>query len=242
MPEIAETVSGQRYIFGKNPLDMQELTLTFAPDSDQAVMKQMFQGRERTFAVGLDNVPRITEVNGRLYAYHGAWKDNNVFAYTYRYIGDTRFGEVRLEFKDKELKYAVIDMGSTTYNANGRRYETNPVKRWWARLTTYVGGLGAEPDPDPITRKDILGTWRGTDSLNGTLSFTFLEDDTYISERKPSARKGPSTGTYKIEGTMLTGVSSDSKGTFSARRFGPKIRGEWELFGYRADFTLKKEN
>lgn len=250
MPEISETVSGQRYIFEKNPLDMEELTLTFSPNSDQAIMKQLFQGQERTFAVGLDNIPRITELNGRLYAYHGAWKENNVFVYTYRYIGDARFGEVNLEFKDKELKYTVLDRGNTTYYANGKLYETNPVKRWWAEkkpilwawLTKYVGGLEDEPDPDPITKKDILGTWKGTDSLNGTLTFTFLEDDNYISERKPSARKGPSTGNYTISGTTLSGVSSDSKGTFSAKRFGQEISGEWELFGYRAGFTLKKEN
>ena len=250
MPETAGTVSGQRYVFEKNPLNMQELTLTFTPGSDQAIMKQMFRGRERTFAVGLDNVPRITEANGRLYAYHGGWKENNVFAYTYRYIGDARFGEVQLEFKDNEVKYTVLDRGSTTYYANGRLYETNPLKRWWAEkkpilwawLTKYVGGLEDGPDPDPITKKDILGTWKGTDSLKGTLSITFLEDDTYISERKPSARKGPSTGSYKIEGTTLSGVSSDSRGTFSARRFGQEISGEWKLFGYRADFTLKKEN
>lgn len=73
----------------------------------------------------------------------------------------------------------------------------------------------------------ILGTWKGTDSLNGTLSFTFLEDDTYVSEREPSALKGPSTGNYKIEGTTLSGVSSDSKGTFSATRFGQEMSGEW---------------
>ena len=250
MPETAESVSGQRYIFEKNPLNMQELTLTFSPNSDQAIMKQMFQGRERTFAVGLDNVPRITEVSGRLYAYHGAWKENKVFAYAYRYIGDARFGQVQLEFKDKELKYTVLDMGNTTYYANGRPYETNPVKRWWAQkkpilwawLTKYVGGLEDEPDPDPIIKKDILGTWKGTDSLNGTLSFTFLVDNTYISERKPSARKGPSTGNYTIDGTTLSGLSSDTKGKWSVQRFGQELSGEWKLFGYRADFTLKKEN
>ncbi len=250
MPEISAAVSGQRYLFDKNPLNMQELTLTFTPNSDHATMKQMFQGQERIFAVGLDNVPRITEVNGRLYAYRGTWKENNVFAYTYRYIGDARFGEVQLEFKDKELKYTVLDRGSTTYYANGRLYETNPVKRWWAEnkpilwawLTKYVGGLEDEPDPDPITKKDILGTWKGTDSLNGALSLTFLEDDTYVAERKPSARKGPSTGIYTIEGTTLSGVSSDAKGKISAKRFGQELSGEWELFGYRATYTLKKVN
>ena len=141
-------------------------------------------------------------------------------------------------------------MGSTTYYANGSLYETNPVKRWWAEkkpilwawLTKYIGGLEDKPDPDPITKKDILGTWKGMDSLNGNLSFTFFEDNTYISERKPSARKGPSAGNYKIEGTTLSGVSSDAKGTFSAKRFGQEMSGEWELFGYRADFTLNKEN
>lgn len=249
MPKTADIISGQRFVFEKNRLDMQELTLTFSPNSDQAEMKQRFQGQERTFAVGLDNIPRISEVKGRLYAYDGAWKDSNVFVYTYRYIGDTRFGEVHLEFEDEELKYTVHDSNRTTYHANGRLYETNPVKRWWAEkkpilwawLTKYVGGLEDGPVPDPIGKKDILGTWKGTDSLGGTLSFTFLEDDTYISERKPSARKGPSTGSYKIEGKTLSGESSDSKGRFSANRFGNEIGGEWEAFGYTASFTLERE-
>ncbi len=250
MPKIAETVSGQRYIFEENPLGMQALTLTFAPNSDQAEMKQMFQGQARTFAVGLDNVPRITEANGRLFAYQGTWKESNIFVYTYRYIGDARFGEVQLEFKGKELKYTVLDRGRTTYHANGRLYETNPVKRWWAEkkpilwawLTKYVGGLEDDRTPDPITKNDILGTWQGTDSLNGRLSFTFKTDDTYVVDRKPSARGRPSTGSYTISGTTLSGVSADAKGKFSASRFGQEIWGEWEMAGYRADFTLKKEN
>ena len=245
LPKIAESVSGQRYIFEKNSLNIQELTLTFSPNSDQAIMKQMFQGQKRTFAVGLDNVPRITELNGRLFAYRGSWTESNVFVYSYRYVGDQRFGEVQLEFKDKELKYTVLDRGSTTYHANGRLYETNPVKRWWAEfwvwLKNNVGGLEDERTPDPITKKDILGTWKGTDSLNGSLSFTFREDDVYVVDRKPSARGRPSTGSYTISGTTLAGVSADSNGKFSANRFGQEISGSWEMGGYRADFTLKKE-
>jgi len=249
MPKIAETLSGQRYIFEKNRLGMKELTLTFSPNSDQAVMKQFFQGQERIFAVGLDNIPRITEVDGRLYAYHGSWKEKNLFVYSYRYIGDQRFGEVRLEFKDNELKYTVLDRGGTSYHANARLYETNPVKRWWAEkkailwawLAKYFGEPEDDRTPDPIAKNDILGTWKGTDSLNGSLSFTFRVDDTYVVDRKPSARGRPSTGSYTISGTTLSGVSADSKGKFSASRFGQEISGSWEMAGYRADFTLKKE-
>ena len=152
MPQIAEAISGQRYIFENNRLGMQALTITFSPNSDQAEMKQVFQGQERTFAVGLDNIPRISEVKGRLYAYDGAWKENNVFVYSYRYIGETRFGEVRLEFKDDELKYKALDNGNMTYTANGKRYETNPVKRWWARIKKLLADRKMTQFPTRLPR------------------------------------------------------------------------------------------
>ena len=52
----------------------------------------------------------------------------------------------------------------------------------------------------------------------------------------------PITGNYTIDGTTLSGLSSDTKGKWSVQRFGQELSGEWKLFGYRADFTLKKEN
>ena len=84
MPKMSETVSGRTYVFASNQLGLLSLTLTFPPNSNEALMKQVFGDQARQLSVGLDNVFRITEANERLFAYKGAWEDDNVFTYSYQ--------------------------------------------------------------------------------------------------------------------------------------------------------------
>ena len=84
MPKMSETVSGRTYVFASNQLGLLSLTLTFPPNSNEALMKQVFRGQARQLSVGLDNVFRITKANERLFAYKGAWEDDNVFTYSYQ--------------------------------------------------------------------------------------------------------------------------------------------------------------
>ncbi len=250
LPKISETVSGRKYVFGSNLLGLQSLTLTFQPNSDEASMSLVIMGKERELSVGLDNIPRITKIRGRLFAYKGAWEDDNLFIYHYRYVDDSNFGVARLEFKGEELIFAAHHKTNDfTYRATGRPYETNPVIRWWAEkkpivmkwLKKYVGGL-EDRTPEIIDKDDILGAWKGTDSYSAMMTFTFKEDGSFSVIRIPTVLGNPSIGKYTISAKELSG-ETDDKVTFTANKFGNEISGRWvyKVNGATASFLLKRE-
>ncbi len=250
LPEMGEFVSGRKYVFDANLLGLQSLTLTFRPNSDEASMNLVIRGKERELAVGLDNIPRITNVKGRLFAYKGYWENDNLFIYHYRYVDDSNFGVTRLEFNDEDLIFAAHHKTNNfTYRATGRLYETNPVKRWWAEkkpivmkwLKKYVGGL-EDRVPDIIDKDDILGSWKGTDSYSATMTFTFEEDDSFSVIRIPTVLGNPSIGKYTISAKELAG-ETDDKVTFTANKFGNEMIGRWvyKVNGATASFLLKRE-
>jgi len=249
MPKISKTVSGRTYVFGTNQLGLESLTLTFPPNSDVALMKQVFWGKARKLSVGLDNVFRITKANGRIYAYKGTWQDDNVFIYTFRYIDDANFGDVRLEFKDDELIYdAHSKTNKLSYHADGKLSEDS--KAGWlagkmAAAKNWVKKLVAgkpERSPDVINKSDILGSWKGMDTFRADLTFNFKEDDSFIVIRNPSSLGRPSTGKYTISGTKISG-EADTNVAFTVEKFGDEISGKWvyNVNGVSATFTLKKQ-
>jgi hypothetical protein len=187
MPKMSETVSGKRYVFDANLLGLQSLTLTFPPDSDEALMELVMEGEALSYA-----------------AYH---KTNG---FTYRAIG-------RLSEEDKGWLTAALDR----------------VKAWFS-------GKPERP-PDTIRKSDILGIWKGTDSLGSELTFSFDEDDSFTVIRNPSSLGRPSIGKYTISATTVSGVA-DTKVNFAVQKFGDEISGKWtyKVNGVSGKFTLKK--
>ncbi|MCP4692831.1 MAG: serine hydrolase, partial [Desulfobacterales bacterium] len=175
LPKMSETVSGRVYTFDPNTLGLNSLVLTFTPSADEAEMKLEMRGRTRRLAVGLDDVPRITEVGGKLYAYKGAWESDNVFTYTFDYVDDATWGNARLEFKGGELSFQVHDRTSgRSYDALGRFSEEKPddgkqtdrKSKLTAALEGKKGLSGEKPGqpertPDEIEKADIVYTWKG---------------------------------------------------------------------------------
>ena len=85
----------------------------------------VYRGRTYPIAIGLDNRFRITDVDGRLYAYKGTWVEDNIFTWDHKYVGDVYWGDCRLEFKNKDLKFYGFDRSSNiTYEAMGKQSET----------------------------------------------------------------------------------------------------------------------
>jgi len=247
MPKMGETVSGRTYVFDSNMLGLQSLTLTFPPNNDEALMELVFRGKARPLSVGLDNIPRITKVNERLFAYKGAWKNDNVFVYSYRYVDDNNLGDAHLEFKGEELQFtAYHKTNNFTYRAHGRLADNVSKKGWTAGKTAIVLNLvnrvAPAQQPDKIIKSDILGLWTGTDTFGAKLTFSFKEDESFKVVRQPSSLGRPSVGKYKISGTKITG-GADTEVTFTVRKFGDEIKGKWTYkhSGASAKFTLKKE-
>ena len=247
MPKMSETVSGRTYVFDSNMLGLQSLTLTFPPNSEEALMELVFWGKARPLTVGLDNVPRITKVDERLYAYKGAWKNDNVFVYSYRYIDDNNFGDAHLEFKGEELVFtAYHKTNNFTYRANGRLSGNVSKNGWWAGKTAIVLNIVNKvvpaKQPDKVNKSDILGFWTGTDTYGAQLIISFKEDDSFKVVREPSSLGRPSIGKYVISDTKITG-EADTKVSFTVKKFGDEIKGKWTYKpnGAGARFTLKKE-
>jgi len=61
----------------------------------ETLMKLVIMGKEHKLSVGLDNVPRITKIKERSFAYKDAWEDDKVFIYSCRYVDDSNFGDPR---------------------------------------------------------------------------------------------------------------------------------------------------
>jgi len=63
-----------------------------------------------------------------------------------------------------------------------------------------------------------------------------------IVNRKPSSLGRLSIGTYKVEGTKISG-KADTKVNFKAKKLSDEIIGKWTYFvtGANAKFTLKKQ-
>lgn len=244
---MSKTVSGRTYVFAANQLGLQSLTLTFPANSDEALLKQVFRGQARQLSVGLDNVFRITKANERLFAYKGAWEDANVFTYSYRYIDDSSFGDVHLEFKGEELIYTALNKtNNASYRATGKLSENTWKKRWRAGKTAIVLNLMNKlipaEQPDKIKKGDILGSWTGSDTYGAEITFTFNQDDSFKVVREPSSLGRPSIGNYKISDTKITG-EADTQVKFKIQKFGDGLKGKWiyQVNGVSGKFTLKKK-
>lgn len=255
LPKMAEIVSGHTYEFGANALGLESLSLTFPDSGDEALLSQKIGGKTRQLSVGLDNVYRITKANGRLYAYKGVWEGENIFTYSFKYVGGVDLGDTRLEFKGKELIYNAINRSfGRSFDAFGKLSEAGLINEkkpegWTDKVAAAIQWMkeliAGKPDriPDLISNTDILGAWTGSDNLGAKLTFNFKENSSFDVDRKPSQLGRPSTGKYIISGKKISGDMEEYNVTFTAKKFGNEISGEW-VYKKGVDsgeFTIKKQ-
>lgn len=103
LPPKAGEIAGKVWEMAKNSLGWQSLSLAF--EDSQAVLDLGIETGDLKLPVGLDNVFRITEVEGvGSLAERGAWLDGHTFRYEERFVGQSARGEVRLVFRGDEVE------------------------------------------------------------------------------------------------------------------------------------------
>ena len=111
-PPTAQRIAGATYALDPNPWHVNDMQLVFTPNGDAATLSYIkVQNEVVRFAVGLDNVHRVTTVNGDTYAAVGAWIDQNTFRVDYEIIGYSTRGKWTLTFSEDEI--SVDEVGPT---------------------------------------------------------------------------------------------------------------------------------
>jgi CubicO group peptidase (beta-lactamase class C family) len=107
LPELAQKISGKKYILQQNDLDFLDFTLCF---NDSNFCQLLIKYGEATLdlAVGLDNVYRVTEKvqwgiksDNNTLALRGNWVNEKMFFIDFQEVGEPFYFDVELEF-DKE--------------------------------------------------------------------------------------------------------------------------------------------
>ena len=110
LPEIAQIISGRKYILQKNDLEFSEITLRF--DETNVCNLLIKYGEARlNLKIGLDNVYRVTEKvkwgmkpNNNILALKGSWVDEKKFTIDFQEVGEPFYFDVVLEFDKENLK------------------------------------------------------------------------------------------------------------------------------------------
>jgi hypothetical protein len=121
LPEIAQIVSGQTYIFDPNPLAIQSVTLIFSDETEalldltinleeayayQKSPHDMWSNMERQ--VGLDNTYRFSPGEyGIPMGMRGLWASDESFIISVDKIGNTGRERIRLRFIDEKVIFDI---------------------------------------------------------------------------------------------------------------------------------------
>ena len=120
LPEIAVEISGETYQLETNPWKYNDFQLVFDPAWDYAEFNYSAkQGEVINMHVGLDNVYRMAESNGKTYAAVGYWSTPDTFTLDYELVGYSTQDKWILTFHDDEI--AVQEIGVTgAYTYKGK--------------------------------------------------------------------------------------------------------------------------
>jgi CubicO group peptidase (beta-lactamase class C family) len=103
LPPKAGEVAGKVWEMEENSLGWRSLSLHF--ETSDAVLDLGLERGDLKLPIGLDNVFRITEVDGiGSLAERGAWLDDRTFRYEERFVGQSTRGEIRLVFEGDEVE------------------------------------------------------------------------------------------------------------------------------------------
>jgi len=113
LPEIAQGISGKRYVLDANPFGLASLSLTFEEEEDEALLGIAFMdGSQVEWPVGLDNIFRMSPGrHGLPSAMKGSWESENTFLIYLDEIGNINQFRIKSTFEDDGV---IIDMQEMT--------------------------------------------------------------------------------------------------------------------------------
>jgi hypothetical protein len=111
LPPLADTVSGESYSLGGNPLGLKALSVSFDSAREATVRIEFGNGRVEQRPVGLDGVPLVSP-GGRFglpVALSGTWEGPNVFSFDYDEVANINCYRYRLTFAGREVSIEVTE-------------------------------------------------------------------------------------------------------------------------------------
>lgn len=114
LPRTAGEVSGRVWEMEENDFGWRSFSLTFGDgDSGDAVLSLELGEKSLKLPIGLDNVFRVTEVEGvGSLAERGAWLDDRTFRYEELWLGQSTRGELRLVFEGDKVEVTATGLDS----------------------------------------------------------------------------------------------------------------------------------
>lgn len=104
LPELVQEISGKTYQLDANPWRYDNFQLVFDPSKDYAEFNYTAkEGEVINMMVGLDNVHRLAETNGKTYAAVGYWSSLATFSIDYEVIGYSTQDTWILAFERDEI-------------------------------------------------------------------------------------------------------------------------------------------
>lgn len=97
LPEVAQAISGQTYVFGPNPAELDSMAIEFDGSAEAIAHVGVSGWPVESWPVGLDGVYRFTTgLDGRPLALRGGWTDAQTFVFEYE--GITTNDHILLQF------------------------------------------------------------------------------------------------------------------------------------------------
>jgi hypothetical protein len=114
LPDIANKISGKKYILEKNDLNFTSITLWFEKDNESRLLIN-YNKNELDMAVGLDNIYRIAQgmswgmkPDNNILALKGEWKDEKRFTIDFQEVGEPFYFDIELTFDEEEIRPLFI--------------------------------------------------------------------------------------------------------------------------------------
>ena len=121
LPEIAMEISGETYKLETNPWKYDNFQFVFDSNKDYAEFSYTVKENDVVnYRIGLNNVYRLTESNGDIYAAVGSWTTPDTFVIDYELVGYSTRGKWILTFNNEGID--VEEVGVTgIYNYSGKK-------------------------------------------------------------------------------------------------------------------------
>ena len=119
LPQTALDITGRTYLLDPNTLGWKDMTFTFQPNSDTAILRM---SGSPDLEIGLDNRYRLTEIPAsRPVGLRGRWLSPNEFELEYIIQGDFIESAGRIEFKGDQITLAIknLNFGGSALVLNG---------------------------------------------------------------------------------------------------------------------------
>lgn len=112
LPDAAERISGQTYVFDPNNLDFKQFSLTF--EESEAVFTLSYRDKIIEVKVGLDGLYRLTDAAGYRRAFQAYWENDATLIMNYEIVGYSEKGQYTMVFDGDKVSIRFLEDSTGT--------------------------------------------------------------------------------------------------------------------------------